>query len=119
MDINANTVTVIGASWCPDCRRAKTFLAEQRIAYDWVDLELHPDATEIVERYNNGSRAIPTIIFPTAHTSLNRETTSWRRSSGSAARPCATPTTSSSLVGTDGAHRRDLRRARKRECPHH
>jgi thioredoxin reductase (NADPH) len=64
MDINENTVTVIGATWCPDCRRAKMFLAEQRIAYDWVDLEQHPEATEIVERYNNGSLAIPTIIFP-------------------------------------------------------
>jgi thioredoxin reductase (NADPH) len=64
MDIDSNTITVIGASWCPDCRRAKTFLAEQRVAYDWVDLEQHPDATEIVERYNGGSRAIPTIIFP-------------------------------------------------------
>lgn len=64
MDINTDTITVIGASWCPDCRRAKTFLAEQRVAYDWVDLEQHPEATEIVERYNNGSRSIPTIIFP-------------------------------------------------------
>jgi len=64
MEIDSNTITVIGASWCPDCRRAKTFLAEQRIAYDWVDLEQHPEATEIVERYNGGSRSIPTIIFP-------------------------------------------------------
>jgi thioredoxin reductase (NADPH) len=64
MDIDSNTITVIGASWCPDCRRAKTFLAEQRIPYDWVDLEQHPEATEIVERYNGGSRSIPTIIFP-------------------------------------------------------
>jgi thioredoxin reductase (NADPH) len=64
MDIDSNTITIIGANWCPDCRRAKTFLAEQRVAYDWVDLEQHPEATEIVERYNGGSRAIPTIIFP-------------------------------------------------------
>ncbi len=64
MDIDTSTITVIGASWCPDCRRAKTFLNEQRVAYDWVDLEQHPDATEIVERYNEGRRVIPTIIFP-------------------------------------------------------
>jgi thioredoxin reductase (NADPH) len=64
MDIDSNTITVIGAHWCPDCRRAKTFLAEQRVAFDWIDLEEHPDATEIVERYNGGSRSIPTIIFP-------------------------------------------------------
>jgi thioredoxin reductase (NADPH) len=63
MDIDASTITVIGASWCPDCRRAKTFLNEQRIAYDWIDLETHPEATEVVERFNDGRRVIPTIIF--------------------------------------------------------
>jgi thioredoxin reductase (NADPH) len=64
MEINPDVITVIGASWCPDCRRAKSFLADQRVAYDWVDLETHPEATGIVERVNNGARAIPTIIFP-------------------------------------------------------
>jgi len=64
MELNSDTITVIGAHWCPDCRRAKTFLAEQRVAFDWIDLEQHPDATEIVERINGGGRAIPTIIFP-------------------------------------------------------
>ncbi len=64
MEINRDAITVIGARWCPDCRRAKTFLADQRVAYEWVDLEEHPDATEIVERYNSGGRVIPTIIFP-------------------------------------------------------
>jgi thioredoxin reductase (NADPH) len=64
MEINPDVITVIGATWCPDCRRAKTFLADQRVAYDWIDLEVHPEATEIVERVNNGARAIPTILFP-------------------------------------------------------
>ncbi len=64
MEINPDAITVIGASWCPDCRRAKAFLADQRVAYDWIDLDSHPEATEIVERVNNGARAIPTIIFP-------------------------------------------------------
>jgi thioredoxin reductase (NADPH) len=64
MEINPDVITVIGATWCPDCRRAKSFLADQRVAYDWIDLEVHPEATEIVERVNNGARAIPTILFP-------------------------------------------------------
>jgi thioredoxin reductase (NADPH) len=64
MEINPDAITVIGASWCPDCRRAKTFLADQRIPYDWIDLEVHPEVTEVVERVNHGARAIPTIIFP-------------------------------------------------------
>ena len=64
MDLATDTITVIGANWCPDCRRAKEFLAQQRIAYEWVDLEQHPEAIETVERINGGSRSIPTIVFP-------------------------------------------------------
>jgi Glutaredoxin len=32
-----NHLTVYGATWCSDCKRAKKFLGEQRIHYDWVD----------------------------------------------------------------------------------
>ncbi|MGA7835607.1 MAG: FAD-dependent oxidoreductase [Acidimicrobiales bacterium] len=64
MEIDQNAITVIGATWCPDCRRAKSFLADQRVAYNWIDLEEHPEAIEIVERYNGGGHSIPTIIFP-------------------------------------------------------
>ena len=55
---------VIGASWCPDCKRAKTFLGQHRIEFDWVDMESDPSAQEEVERINDGKRIIPTIIFP-------------------------------------------------------
>jgi thioredoxin reductase (NADPH) len=64
MSVAPNTLTVIGANWCPDCRRTKAFLADQRIAYDWIDLDTDPDATTIVENLNSGSRIIPTVIFP-------------------------------------------------------
>ena len=55
---------VIGASWCPDCKRAKTFLGQHRIEFDWVDMEVDPTAQAEVERINGGKRIIPTIIFP-------------------------------------------------------
>jgi glutaredoxin len=32
-------VTMYGTTWCPDCKRAKPFLGEQRIQYHWVDIE--------------------------------------------------------------------------------
>ena len=57
-------ITIYGASWCPDCRRAKQFLASHRIAYDWIDLEEHPEKTADVEARNDGKRIIPTIVFP-------------------------------------------------------
>jgi thioredoxin reductase (NADPH) len=57
-------IVVYGATWCPDCRRAKEFLGSHRIAYRWVDLEENPDQVAEVEARNNGKRVIPTIVFP-------------------------------------------------------
>ncbi len=56
-------VTVYGAPWCPDCKRAKRFLAEQRVAYDWVDIDEDRDGLRLVEQLQNGGRTIPTIVF--------------------------------------------------------
>lgn len=56
-------LTVYGAYWCEDCKRAKKFLGEQRVHYEWVDIEQNPEAQALVERINNGKRIIPTIIF--------------------------------------------------------
>lgn len=57
-------LVLYGAAWCPDCRRSKAFLSEQRIPYRYVDLEAHPEEDATVERYNDGKRIIPTIVFP-------------------------------------------------------
>jgi thioredoxin reductase (NADPH) len=56
-------VTVYGAPWCPDCRRAKKFLAEQRVAYDWVDIDKDVEGLRLVEELQKGGRTIPTIVF--------------------------------------------------------
>jgi thioredoxin reductase (NADPH) len=59
----ASKITVYGATWCPDCKRAKKFLGEQRVHYNWVDIEEHPESQAYVESVNNGKRIIPTIVF--------------------------------------------------------
>lgn len=56
-------VTVYGAYWCPDCRRAKKFLGEQFIPYKWVDIEQDKDGESYVLQKNDGKRIIPTIVF--------------------------------------------------------
>jgi thioredoxin reductase (NADPH) len=56
-------LTVYGAPWCSDCKRAKKFLGEQRVHYNWVDVEQDPDGLALVERVNQGRRIIPTIVF--------------------------------------------------------
>jgi len=57
-------IELYGASWCPDCRRAKKFLADQRIPYVWHDIEQRPELVRVVEDKNDGKRTIPTIVFP-------------------------------------------------------
>jgi len=59
----AEQVRVFGAPWCPDCKRSKRFLNEQRIPYEWNDIDQDRAAQEYVERVNNGKQIIPTIVF--------------------------------------------------------
>ena len=56
-------MTVYGAPWCPDCKRAKQFLGEQRVPYDWVDIDLDEEGRAYVQRVNDGKQIIPTIVF--------------------------------------------------------
>lgn len=56
-------LTVYGATWCGDCKRAKKFLGEQRVHYEWVDVEQDAAGLALVERLNHGKRIIPTIVF--------------------------------------------------------
>lgn len=59
-----SSIMVYGATWCPDCKRAKQFLGEQRIQYHNVDIDEDPKSIDFVEKVNSGKRTIPTIVFP-------------------------------------------------------
>ncbi len=63
-NLHPSTIMVYGATWCPDCRRAKQFLGEQRIQYNNVDIDEDPRSVAFVEQVNGGRRMIPTIVFP-------------------------------------------------------
>ena len=63
MSSSTAAITLYGAHWCPDCRRAKQFLGEHQIPYAWVDIEQDAAAEQYVIEKNNGKRIIPTIVF--------------------------------------------------------
>jgi len=54
-------ITMYSTTWCPDCRRAKTFLKERGVEFREVDIERDPAAEEIVIKANNGRRKVPTL----------------------------------------------------------
>ena len=56
-------IRVFGAPWCPDCKRSKQFLGEQRIPYDWIDIEQDEAGRKYVQQVNDGKQIIPTILF--------------------------------------------------------
>ncbi len=56
-------ITMYGADWCGDCRRAKAWFADNDIEYTYVDLIEHPDETETVLERNQGKKSIPVIVF--------------------------------------------------------
>lgn len=56
-------VELFGADWCPDCRRAKNFLRDNSINFEFIDVDENDWATAKVEKINNGKRIIPTILI--------------------------------------------------------
>jgi glutaredoxin len=54
-------IVMYSTVWCPDCRRAKSFLKERGIEFSEVNIEDDPDAEDLVLRVNHGRRRVPTI----------------------------------------------------------
>lgn len=56
-------ITMYGADWCGDCRRAKAYFAEHDVAYEYIDLEANPDEVDRVLERNGGVKKIPVVVF--------------------------------------------------------
>jgi thioredoxin reductase (NADPH) len=56
-------IIVYGTNWCSDCKTVKKFFGEQRVHYDFVDIETDDEGMAIVERINNGKHITPVIVF--------------------------------------------------------
>lgn len=57
------TILMYGTAWCSDCKRAKQFFAEQRVPYDFVDVDADEAGRAVVQEHNGGKDIIPTILF--------------------------------------------------------
>ncbi|MET9336993.1 mycoredoxin [Nonomuraea sp. NPDC003804] len=57
-------LTVYTTTWCGPCKRLKSQLTREGIAYETVDIERDPAAAEFVMSVNNGNQTVPTVVFP-------------------------------------------------------
>src|SRR5437763_9370126 len=62
-DMAHTGIKVYGTLWCSDCKRTKKFFGEQRVHYDFVDIDGDPAGLAIVEQANNGKHIIPVLKF--------------------------------------------------------
>jgi thioredoxin reductase (NADPH) len=61
--MSQTNITLYGTNWCSDCKRSKKFLGEQRVRYDYINIEEDMDGQAIVQKLQNGGMSIPTITF--------------------------------------------------------
>jgi thioredoxin reductase (NADPH) len=57
-------IKLYGTNWCSDCKRSKKFLGEQRIQYEYINIEEDSAGQAFVQKVQNGGLTIPTIVFP-------------------------------------------------------
>lgn len=59
----AHKITMYSTGWCGDCRNAKRFLTQHRVAFEEVDIDAHPAAAQQVVDWSGGRRVVPTFLI--------------------------------------------------------
>ena len=59
-----SSLTMYSTPWCGYCRRLKSQLEREGIAYLEVDIEATPDAADYVMSVNGGNQTVPTVVLP-------------------------------------------------------
>ena len=62
--INPQQITLYGTTWCGDCKRAKKWFDDHKVAYKDINIEEDQEALEYMQKINGGSQSVPTIVFP-------------------------------------------------------
>ncbi|MCC2279063.1 mycoredoxin [Streptomyces sp. ET3-23] len=57
-----SAVTMYSTTWCGYCRRLKSQMDREGIAYTEVNIELDPEAAAFVEKANGGNQTVPTVL---------------------------------------------------------
>ncbi|WP_225846256.1 mycoredoxin [Streptomyces sp. HPF1205] len=67
----SGSVTMYSTTWCGYCRRLKSQLDREGIAYTEIDIERDPASAKFVEQANGGNQTVPTVLFADGSTLTN------------------------------------------------
>lgn len=62
--MSSEAIKEYGTYWCGDCYRARYFLEQKHIPYQWIEIDKSESARKSVMELNHGKAIVPTIIFP-------------------------------------------------------
>jgi mycoredoxin len=65
------SITMYSTQWCGYCRRLKSQLEREGIAYVEVDIEVDETAADYVMSVNGGNQTVPTVVFPDGSAATN------------------------------------------------
>ncbi|MEU9888374.1 mycoredoxin [Sphaerisporangium sp. NPDC051017] len=54
---------VYTTSWCGPCKRLKSQLTREGIAFQEINIETDPSAARFVESVNGGNQLVPTVVL--------------------------------------------------------
>jgi peroxiredoxin/glutaredoxin len=66
-DLPSGGVVMYCTRWCPDCRKAREWLAEHAIAYQEVDVNANPKAAAFIRDLAGGKMVTPTFDIDGQH----------------------------------------------------
>ncbi len=56
-------IKVLGYQWSPVSHKIKDFLTGNLVPYKWIDIELNPEAAEVMDTYKIESSELPAVMF--------------------------------------------------------
>jgi mycoredoxin len=68
---SAGTITMFSTPWCGYCRRLKTALNREGIAFAEVNIERDQGGADYVMSVNGGNQTVPTVVFPDGTSATN------------------------------------------------
>ena len=57
-------IRVIGYRWSPSSHQAKDFLARNQVPYHWIDIEMSPEASQLLETAGLDAARLPIVLLP-------------------------------------------------------
>jgi mycoredoxin len=58
-----NDILMLTTEWCGDCKRAKRFLADKKVNFRTVDIDIVPGGKEALHKLTGGSGTVPSFLI--------------------------------------------------------